>query len=82
MVCCLSLWGVVSVMFWWVVCLCGGGGLGSWVVFCGARVFLLFFLGFFCVIFVTVFWGVFVGFVFLDSTNSFFVINVTVFAIP
>lgn len=32
-------------MFWWVVCLCGGNGLGSWVVFCGARVLLLF-LGF------------------------------------
>lgn len=40
------------------------------------------FLGFFCVIFVTVFWLVFIVFMFLDSTNSFFVINVTVFAIP
>jgi len=43
-------------MFWWVVCLCGGNGLGSWLVF--------------------------IVFMFLDSTNSFFVINVTVFAIP
>lgn len=33
------------------------------------------------VMFVTVFWLVFAGFVFLDGTNWFFVINVTVFCV-
>ena len=51
------------------------------MVFCGARCFSCF-LGFLCVMLVIVFWLVFAGFMFLDGTNSFFVINVTVFGVP
>jgi len=68
------LFTVASAVFFIVYGPCVGCGV-CWCVF------LVFVLFSWCVMCVTVFCFVFAGFVFLDSTNSFFVAYVTIFCV-
>ena len=74
LVCCVT-WLVC--WFWRAQCFLWSL-VGYGVCWC---VFLVFVLFSWCVMCVTVFCFVFAGFVFLDSTNSFFVAYVTIFCV-